>query len=649
MRRRILPPLFFLLLAFLQINVIPRGANFQEKWFLYGTDTFAHDAIVHLWMQQFLARSPTTISLWAPGLQGGLPALGSFLWTPFAPNVWPLGFMSYPIAQRLGWMMALWIAGCGAWIAARAQRLPVLAAVLSGVVWMLCGHVVTLIHAGHFQKVMALGWLPWMTAGAIYTCLWRSNAARARGVALTALGLGMMFLSGHPQIAYTGLAICCGIFLFSLVVRKRGRLAGGCFLAVGVAVGIVFGGVQLLPGVEMSSFSNRAGGIDYDEAVQTSYPPGEIPELFIPRMKGSSVAGDHYHGDWGERIVSDFIGRLAVILALASLFAARRKPIILFWMLIVGMSLWVAVGRYTPLYRILFLHLPGFSSFRSPGTFMAATSLGLAFLAGHGFAWSSGFIKRITLRRIAFAAAVMICCGELFAANRFFLIAFPWEKYGAEFLAPTDLDVWLSEPARQFGAYDSASPYALRPLLFGRRSLKGYHPISLGVKIQRDEDLRRQPEAWRREWGVNIELAFPDDKEWPADRVIETFASAGRKAIDLRNDTGLLVTKSGELPDADFRRIRVGANEERIEISGTTGEVRVNEAATPGMRRFLNNEELPAVAEPVLFTTWNLTAGKNILEFRYEPFAYRLGLFMTAMGGFAAMLFWRFSGRRFLK
>lgn len=436
-----------LLLAVVQLTLFTRPLDeVTGKWFLFGTDTLAHDAIVHQWVQQRMAEDPGLIPLWMAELHRGLPTVGAFLWTPLAPGVIGFPFLVYPDAQRLGWLLSLWFAGMGGWILGRAMGMRPPAALLTAMVWMLCGHLVTLIHAGHFQKVMALGWLPWMAAGAMLAAEGRGGR-RLRGMVLLGGGLGLILLSGHPQIAYTGMAITGGWAAWVLAARKsrRARWKASVLAPVaGVALGMGVGGAQLLPGLEMSQWSNRAGGLSYEEAVATSYPPGEIGEFVVPRLKGSSVFGDVYHGDWGERIVSDYIGFPVVLLAVGALFLAGRRRVhrAAFWAAVAVLSMAVAVGSHTPLYRVLFDWLPGFASFRSPGTFMCATSLALAVLAGMGL---DGLLRlgrpRLPSPTPVLIAVVLLAgvAVDLMRANRHFLLTFPGIATGRSFSSPTPL------------------------------------------------------------------------------------------------------------------------------------------------------------------------------------------------------------------
>lgn len=397
-------------LAVLQVCWFVHGRG-TPGYFLFGTDTVSHDMPVMLWLRLQAEANPGCVPLWMPPLQGGLPVIGAFLATPFSPLSWPHAWLPFAQAQVLGWGAALWIAGLGGFAAGRAFQLPRAAALGVAVAWMLTGHLVTLVHAGHWQKVMALSWLGWGLAGHWWGMRPRFGRLVA-GSALAAGALGMMLLAGHPQIAAAHLMMGAGIVLARGLGARSLRLTGlhaAAFCGAAV-LGLALGGAQFLPGAEMSRFSNRAGGVGFEEAVQTSYPPAESFEFLVPRHIGSNTPSDRFYwGSWGagpagggERIVSDYAGILFAVLAVIGAVAFRRHASVRWLVGAVLLALVVGFGRFTPVYAILYHGVPGFSSFRSPATFYCVASLGIAVLAGYGL--------RALLRRRELPLGVLAPC-----------------------------------------------------------------------------------------------------------------------------------------------------------------------------------------------------------------------------------------------
>ncbi|MEO8376730.1 MAG: hypothetical protein ABI579_03600 [Candidatus Sumerlaeota bacterium] len=512
-RRWLLAALLYLCVAALQIFCLNRSVEkFEGPWFMYGTDTVYHDAIVQTWVQQQVARDPSVIPLWLPGLQGGLPTLGAFLWTPFAPATLPFYFLPFPTAQKLAWTLCLWIGGCAALSLARALRMGWLAAIFTGVAWMLCGHFVTLIHAGHFQKVMALSWLPASASGAILMSDLNSTSRRLRGLAITAFAIGAMFLSGHPQIAYIAMIMVLAWLPWSFFARKRLLKFGLRQILLTVAALAIAGGVasvQLIPGLEMASLSNRGGsGVDFKEATKTSYPPEELIEYFIPRLRGTTVRDDPhpYFGRWHQRLVSDYAGKIVIFLAIAGVFNSRRLRYSLFWLAVVAVSILVGLGKFAPFYRICYDIVPGFKSFRSPGTFMCAAALGIAVLSGFGLdAILHGLRTRAShkVTQWLYVAILLGTIADLGLANRFFLTRESWTNYHDGYLAPNELDMWLLDRGLMQETHNEAREFRFRQILAGGPALNGYHPIYYAVKGDLDPLRNSDYRQWLGIMGIS--------------------------------------------------------------------------------------------------------------------------------------------------
>jgi|GEM_PF-536983 len=406
----------------------------------YAHDTLTHDYPLNLWAWS-LVRETGAMPLWNPHLQNGLPTIGSLAWCPFYPTAWLMA-LSPEGGFRLQWLMARVVAGVGMAAWGRAAGFSVAARWTAAVAFALSGHLVTLISPGHLQKAQALAWLPWALA-AVEWGLRQSGQPFGRGrghLPAAAIGglaagaaLAMQGLAGHLQIAWIT-AVLVGfraVWIFALRILRRespGRALGrmALFAAVMAVAAGLLSGAQILPALETARLSNRAAGVAYDEAVLTSYPPRELFEYVFPRFLGDSVRGgwNSYQGEWGERLVTDYAGAGAILLALIGVFAARRRMELRLWLaaIAIGATL-IALGRWTPVYRWAYHWLPGFNRFRSPGTQMAATAFALAALAGVGMDSLRGLtaLRGLPARRwfggLAGMTAVMLVGGGLLLAR----------------------------------------------------------------------------------------------------------------------------------------------------------------------------------------------------------------------------------------
>lgn len=358
----------------------------NNRYLLYGTDTVTHDYLMALYGWGTI-RLQGIVPLWHPHLFGGIPFLGSFAFCPFYPTELLSLFIPFPLAFNLQYCVNAFLAACFMYFFCRTMGLARHFSFFGGLMFLLSGHFLTLAYPGHLQKFEAIVWMP-----AVLGFL-KQGMARQRLGRFVAAGfaLGMQLLAGHVQIAFytmlVGLAFCAWLALGEPSGRTKGKrlslAAGG--LAVMTFVAGAWSGVQMLPGYEMSRSSNRAAGVSYFDASQSSYPPWEMIETVLPRFTGDSLVGTHrpYWGAWGERLVSDYAGIGVWVLAVCALIMSRRRERFLFAGLFCVAAL-LAMGRYSPLFWMAYHWFPGFSRFRSPAAIMVVMSISLAYLSGVG-------------------------------------------------------------------------------------------------------------------------------------------------------------------------------------------------------------------------------------------------------------------------
>lgn len=662
--------------AFAMVQWLPAGRVAGERWFLFGTDTIHHDAIAHLWVQQQFARG-TALPLWVPELLGGIPAVGSFFWTPFAPPLWGLAFLEYPEAQRLAWGLTFAIGGWGGLALAGALRLRWPAALVLALAWMLSQHFVTLAHVGHTQKAMALAWMGWGLAGAVAVCR-SSLRARLAGAALGGGAGGMMFLSGHPQIAYALLAMQGALVAFAAMRRAPlpfAKRTAAPALAI-PALGLLLGGAQLLPGLEMSALSNRASGVDFAEATATSHPPRELFEFLAPRFLGSSTRADaRYLGTWNERIISDYAGGVTVMLAFTALFApgARRRTV-WFFAGASAVSILIGAGHHTPVYRALYDWLPGFASFRSPATFHCIAAIALPVLAALSAdrllrqprAACIGLAQAMVLfilllglaivlrrsvlppgesdpyapalvRRAQLCMTLLLLCGGalLFAAKamprrlRSALVA-AIALGGAADLAHASRAFLYAEPWERFSAYLAPTPLdlAIRTLPEPRRESTPGRELSLRPILHGIDVLNGyHPIEFRAKSDSDRALTL-HSPAWRAQwGVMATVTEAGLERLPHSPVRAVP-------PDAlqRWRYVRPDANSARLEVTlSAPARVEVAEIAAPGWVMETGGTETK-VSEVSLVRAAELPAGTHTVLWRYRPPSWTRGLSMSAAG-----------------
>jgi hypothetical protein len=199
---------------------------------------------------------------------------------------------------------------------------------------------------------------------------------------LGTFAVAMQVLAGHPQyVFYTGMAaaLYCGLCLCQAGEPSRFVLG----LAGMVVGGIALSAVQLLTGMREAGDMLRGRALPYDAAAIFSFPPENLLTLVAPGLFGDYKTFP-YWGRCNLWEMSLFLGVGGLVLAVVGAILGERRGR-RFSVVMVVVLLVLALGAYTPLFKILYQWLPGFNKFRGTSKFIFLASLFLALLAGTGF------------------------------------------------------------------------------------------------------------------------------------------------------------------------------------------------------------------------------------------------------------------------
>jgi len=349
------------------------------------------------------------LALWNPHVFCGAPFLGSLLPALlYPPN---LIFLALPVgaAVNLGIALHVFLLGLFMYLWASYRGLHTAAALLTAVLAMFCGPYFLHIYAGHMGLLFTAAWAP-----LLLLAVERIIDTRRPGWCLVgALAVAMQILAGHVQTAFlTGVAAVVFAAANIIVGRRRGRavLLFGCLYAGGV----MLAAAQLLPAVEAARESTRAAGLSYETASSLSFAPENFVTLLAPNFFGDRTAAHPYWGRWYVWEMSVFFGATGLFLAVYGAFAApkaKRR----FSALVALVLLLLALGGYTPLFKLLYNFVPPFDKFRGVAKFVIPASLFLSLLAGVGL---DDLIRRgragVRAAVIAFAACGVVAAAAVF-------------------------------------------------------------------------------------------------------------------------------------------------------------------------------------------------------------------------------------------
>ena len=358
------------------------------------------------------------LPLWNPYVFLGAPFLANTQAAVLYPLHWPLLWLD--VTKQIAWSAALhaWLLAFGGYLLMRRLGGGWVAGLVAGLVLAGSGFYGGLI--GHINQMNGAAWLPW--ALLLVTSPPAPAARRGRGQllldgALLALVVALMVLAGHTQTAYINL-FGAGVWALWLALEpawqarrdsrraalRRAHLGPLAVYALGVMLGALLCGPQLLPTLELSGLGLRSGGLSFRDATSFSLPLRTLLWSLLPTYGLTSLEARFDTPAWSEFVA--YLGLLGLALALLGAWVGRGRARAC-GLLLVILGLGLAIGRYNPGWFVLHAVVPGFDLFRTPARWLMLYTLGGALLAGLGAHWLVARL-RSTRPRLARCAAVAL-------------------------------------------------------------------------------------------------------------------------------------------------------------------------------------------------------------------------------------------------
>ena len=351
------------------------------------------------------------IPLWDPYIFAGVPFLAnSQVGALYPPN---LLYLLGPVSRVYAILVVahVWWLGFGVYLVARGSLgLGRLAGTFAAIAVAFGGFVGGM--NGHLNQLEALSWAPLaillVERGAVHAS-WRIEV-------LAALPFALAAVAGHSQELYmTG--VVAELAGFSRVIQRRGagvgneatrhpdrrakgQRSGGLpilpvrvapaarpptpnpifpaaidllRLTIGPVLGVLIAGAQLVPTLELTRLSMRATGLDFANAASFSLPPPLILTTMLPTI-GQLPPSTEWLG---------YVGVATIVVALVGLW--RRPSAVAWWLAALALlGLFLAFGKYTPLFDLAFKAVPGVGLFRVPARWLTLWTIGMGLLGGWG-------------------------------------------------------------------------------------------------------------------------------------------------------------------------------------------------------------------------------------------------------------------------
>jgi hypothetical protein len=323
------------------------------------------------------------LPLWNPYFFLGFPQYAEPQISTFYPLTYPMQWLPLEVVLPLQYAIHYAIAGVGGYVLIRQLGGKTAGALLTGVTLAFALTMTVRIYVGHMPHIMTLAWMPWILASADWAVKKHSWVATL----VAALPLGLAFLVGYvPFLLYVvaGLSLYM-LWLAVLAWRHDGRRAGlravGQWMVLG-AFAFALAAVQLLPSLEFTLLSNRAGD-RYNFANSFPIELNHLITVVLPDIFGAPVGQtgwwlnlpDAVYWEWAL-----YVGILPFVFYLLTWPYGQKKW--RFWIVFGVIGILAGLGDGGALHRVLYDYVPGANGFRFVGRAVYFFSLSAAVLLG---------------------------------------------------------------------------------------------------------------------------------------------------------------------------------------------------------------------------------------------------------------------------
>lgn len=362
--------------------------------------------------------------LWNPYKFSGSPFIANIQASMF----YPLGFLYYIFPPEAAYlystMMHCMLGAIFMYLFMRSISISRVGSLLSAIIFMFNGYFISHLYAGHLSFVQCYVWLPLIFLFWVRFCYHFD----LKNAVIAGLLLGVQILGGFPQICfYTILAIIFfGLFILgkTFLSRSYQRVVKTIFgLCIIFLIGFGLAAIQILPTLEFTELSTRAGGVNYEFATYDSLHPKELLTFLLPEIFGNVVDGTYWRTPEGWHFweTCAYVGVIPFFLVLFKPIKGNARKLWIFFIVLIFVSLFLALGKYNPIYPVIY-KIPGFNSFRLPAQIIYLYIFSIAILSGLG-------ITRILDDGVLFTKSSIIFLTLIGIILIIFIVGIHWNVY----------------------------------------------------------------------------------------------------------------------------------------------------------------------------------------------------------------------------
>ncbi|MCS7258806.1 MAG: YfhO family protein, partial [candidate division WOR-3 bacterium] len=305
-----------------------------------------------------------TIPMWYNYIFSGLPTVAG----PYGDVASLYPFIRLIIPTHIFWtylfVIGIMIAGIGMYLFLKSLEISNLIALLGAITYMFCGNLVSTTYAGHEGRMLAIALFPlafffWNKGISTKSFRWFVFAGATAGFSMT---------HAHFQLTYYGLWVAFAYFVVRFVLNWKtnapsDRLKLIVYLGISVLVALGILAVNYLPLLANLKYGARGEIRGYEFASSWSLPITELFDLINPYFSGIL---ENYWGENPFKLHTEYFGIVFLLLAILGVMIKFRDYKVSFFFVTGIVATLIALGGYTPFFKLIYYILPGIRRFRGP-------------------------------------------------------------------------------------------------------------------------------------------------------------------------------------------------------------------------------------------------------------------------------------------
>ncbi|MEK6532003.1 MAG: YfhO family protein [Deltaproteobacteria bacterium] len=336
------------------------------------------------------------LPLWNPYSFSGHPLMATLQPGVFYPPNILLILLPFNAGFNLTIVLHFLMAGIFTFALLRELKAGITGSVAGGVCFMLSGYLFSAHNV--ISTLFTVAWVPLL----VLTLLRALGRSSLKYAAAAGLVLFAMFTAGGIEVLIGTIGLAFILSLAPRVLNLNGQDMAYptisrriIIFAAAAAIFLMSSAIELIPFLELTRLSTRAGGLSFFEATTWSFDLKDVLQFILPDPYGYAATDERY---WANQswLKTVYLGFLPFMLTMQML-KTKKARVTLPFMLIVLSALVISMGRNTPVYHYIYSYVPFFNKLRYPVKFIfiaffflsVSTAVGLdSLFAGSGGAGS---------------------------------------------------------------------------------------------------------------------------------------------------------------------------------------------------------------------------------------------------------------------